>query len=463
MTFNKKEYNLSPMLAKGLEEGGFKEPKPVQSKIIPMALARKNIVCSAATGSGKTLAFLVPAVEILLRAKWSRADGLGAVIITPTRELALQIFSVLQVIGRNTHLSGGLLIGGRSAEREKELVGELNIVVCTPGRLLEHLENAWNFSGDNIQCLVIDEADKLMEMGFKETVEKILEYMTKKRQTLLFSATADSIAQARKLWDIESPEFVSISSKPAEEEGVRALQHFAHITTPAQKLDLLYATIRDNRKKRIIVFLSTCKEVTFYCTLIKKMRIGLASIHLSGNMSQNKRVETYYKFSEKEPKVLFCTDIAARGLDFTGVDIVLQLDAPESKETYIHRAGRTARNGAKGKNILAVSPHEVNILKDLEEIDGFPQEVVKYKGRRSVEERVKGIIKQVPEIYLLAQKYVKTYKGFLRVSKKEYVADKEKALQELIEYLGVQEDENVSWSGEGKKKPQLLNKHTKLD
>ncbi|KAH9387209.1 ATP-dependent RNA helicase DDX10/DBP4 [Nematocida major] len=458
MTF--KEFNLHTAVMKGLEAGRFKDPKQVQSKIIPMAQEGKNIVCSAKTGSGKTLAFLVPVLERLLTVKWARADGLGAVIISPTRELALQTFSVLQVIGQFTHLSGGLLIGGRDVEREKSTVGELNIVVCTPGRLLDHLESGWNFSGDNVECLVIDEADKLMEMGFKQTVESILEYMNKKRQTLLFSATADVIAHAKRVWDISNPEFVSVSGG-AEAEPFHLRQE-AFVVTPAQKLDLLYVTIKSNIRKRIIVFLTTCKEVTFYYTLIKKMRFGLGALYLNGNMSQNKRIETFYKFAEKDPKILFCTDIAARGLDFPAVDIVLQLDAPDSKETYVHRAGRTARNGAKGTNILAISKHEVGVLEALREVEGFPESPREYTGKRSIEDRVKAMVKNTPEIYVLAQKYVKTYKGYLRVAKKEQVSDREAVLQELIEYLGVQEDENVSWSADMKKKNSLRT-YTKLE
>lgn len=453
-----KDCQLHTSVTKGLSEGGFTQPKPVQQKIIPLALLQKNIICSAETGSGKTLAFLIPILERLIRVKWTRKDGLGAVVITPTRELALQIFSVLQTVGKYTNLSGGLLIGGRNIEKEKKLVGELNIVVCTPGRLLEHFETGWNFTGDNLQCLVIDESDKLMEMGFNETVEKILEYITKKRQTLLFSATAEAVAQARRLWDVENAEYISIKGGP---ENQMKLSHQAYITTAGDKFDLLYSTIRTNRNKRIIVFLSTCKEVTFYYSVFKKLRLGIGSIHLNGNMSQNKRVTAYYKFSEKEPKVLFSTDVAARGLDFAGVDIVLQLDAPDSKETFIHRAGRTARNGASGKNIIAIMEHEESLLKELKEIEGFPEEVKKYKGKKKIADRIKGIIRDMPEMYLLAQKYVRTYKGFIRVARKG--CGGEKVVEELAGYLGVEENENVNWTGDAKKKPQLLNRHITFD
>ncbi|KAI5172840.1 ATP-dependent RNA helicase DDX10/DBP4 [Nematocida sp. LUAm3] len=454
-----KNFGIHTAIVNGLEKSSYLTPTEVQGRIIPLARQGGNVVCSAKTGSGKTLAFLVPLLDRLLNMRWRRTDGLGALIIAPTRELALQIFEVIKLIGRDINLSGGLLIGGRSSEKEKVCVGALNIVVGTPGRILEHLSGSWGFSGDNLQMLVIDEADKLMEMGFKQTIEQILEYVSRKRQTLLFSATTDSIAQARKVWDIKSPEFVMITEKKEEV----FLEQEAYSISPEKKFDLLYETIKKNLRRKSIVFLSTCKEVKFFHDLFKKLRFGLPLLYLNGNMSQNKRIETYHKFSVKEPKMLICTDIAARGLDFPDVDLVLQLDAPESHETYIHRMGRTARNGAKGKGIIALLEREKDLLADLQKINGFP-EVKPFKGKRTISDRVRAAIREDKELYLLAQKYVKTYKGFIRVSKRKS-SDEENALciKEIAEYLGVKEDENVAWSGTQKRKSKLLNHRMTFD
>ncbi|OAG29602.1 ATP-dependent RNA helicase DDX1/DBP4 [Nematocida displodere] len=448
------KYKLHPMILKGLTQSKFTEPTLVQKKIVPLALTKRSIVCSAKTGSGKTLAFVIPVLQRLLSAKWEREDGLGALVITPTRELAFQIFEVFQSVGKYTNLSGGLLIGGRNAEKEKDKVAMLNVVVCTPGRLLEHLESVWNFSGDNLEVLVIDEADKLMEMGFKQSIDRILEYITKKRQTLLFSATTNAITKAKKLWDVESPEFVCVKDEGVEEIGSR-LEQKAFYVTPSQKFDLLYRTIKTNLLRKTIVFLSTCKEVSFFYALFKKLRLGLPLLYLSGNMSQKKRVETYEKFCRSEPKLLFSTDISARGLDFPNVNLVLQLDAPDSPETHTHRIGRTARNKAKGKAVTVLLRQEESLAAALKQTPGFP-EIRPFKSSRTIEDRVRAILKNVPEIYLLAQKYVKTYKGFLRVAKKEYAGDVDARLAELVAYLGVEEDENVAWSQPAKKKSKLL-------
>jgi len=452
------QYEIHSVLRRGLKESGFEEPTQVQKKSIPAALEGKNVVCSSGTGTGKTLAFLIPAVQKLLASKWDRTDGLGALVITPTRELALQIFEVLQKIGKYTNLSGGLLIGGRDAEKEKESLASLNIVVGTPGRLLEHFESAWRFSGDVLEVLVIDEADKLLEMGFKQTVERIMEYVRRKRQTLLFSATAEQLARSKKIWDIEAPEFITVRSE--EEKG--GLEQEVYVVTPSQKFDLLYRVIKNNLKKKILVFLATCKEVAFFHALLLRLRLGAKVLALSGSMSQKKRIEVCRKFSGREAKVLLATDLVARGLDFPGVGVVLQLDAPDTKETYIHRVGRTARNNASGKGVLALLERERGVLKDLEGFKGLG-EPKEFRSIRTICDRVHAVMKESPEIYTMAQKYVKTYKASLRTMKKEYTKDAEKDIEEIVAYLGVQEDENVSWSAPAKRKSKMLNTKIRFD
>lgn len=439
------DLELHPSIAKALAESSFRAPTAVQKKIFPLAMRKRNIVCSAKTGSGKTLAFLLPTLQRLLDMRWSRDDGLGAVVIAPTRELALQIFGVLQKVGKHTSLSGGLLIGGRDSAKEKQGLNAMNIIVCTPGRLLEQLESVWDFSGDNLEMLVIDEADKMVEMGFKETVDGILEFLGKKRQTLLFSATAESVARERRLWGIEAPEFVAVRSEDAPEATPSTLVQECYWVTLANKFDFLYYVIKRNLRKKVIVFLSTCKEVNFFYEAFKKLRLGLPLQRLSGAMSQGRRVDIYTQFCKESTRLLFCTDIAARGLDFPSVDLIVQLDCPESRDTYIHRVGRTARNGAKGRAILALLDGEKQILEEIQEAVKFSK-IKKFAPKVSVQERIRGLVRADASVYLLAQKYVKTYRGFLRVHKKKYFGRAMEEISELAEYLGVAEDENVRWS-----------------
>lgn len=461
-------YCLNQQLRKGLASSGYTEPTLVQKKVLPVALSGANVICSAKTGSGKTLSYLIPVLQRLLDVGWCRTDGLGALVLAPTRELALQIFSVLQKVGRYTNLSGGLLIGGRDAEQEKDKLAALNVVVGTPGRLLEHFESAWDFNGDNLEVLVVDEVDKMMEMGFKETVERILEYVTEKRRTLLFSATAEPLARANGVWGAKNPEYISVCDGSLGEAVPSSLVQKAYWVRPSEKFALLYRVIKQNMGKRVIVFLSTCKEVTFFYTLFKYLRLGMRLLYLNGNMCQNKRVETYHKFAKDETNLLFCTDLAARGLDFPNVNLVLQLDVPDTKETYIHRAGRTARNGQKGEACIALLSREKAVAEELAEVPGFP-EVVPFRKPGSndlhggIEDRVRAVIRKTPEIYILAQKYVKTYKGHLRVTCKGQKEVVEQGLAELVEFLGVSEDENVAWSLPAKKKRRTAGTRTVLD
>lgn len=189
-TFNDfSDLPLCQATAAGLESSHFKKMTDIQSRAIPLALKGKDILGAARTGSGKTLAFLIPVLDNLYRHRWTELDGLGALIISPTRELALQIFEVLRKIGRHHSFSAGLVIGGRSLREERERLGKMNILVCTPGRMLQHMDQTATFDVGNLQMLVLDEADRIMDMGFQHSVDAIIEHLPCQRQTLLFSAT----------------------------------------------------------------------------------------------------------------------------------------------------------------------------------------------------------------------------------------------------------------------------------
>lgn len=180
---------ITQKTADGLKRANFRQLTDIQRKAIPLALAKRDVLGAAKTGSGKTLAFLIPVLEILERARWTRDDGLGALVISPTRELAVQIFEVLKKIGRNHSFSAGLIIGGKDFQAEKERIAFMNILIATPGRLLQHMDQSIGFDCDNLQMLVLDEADRIMDLGFQKTVNAIVENLPRSRQTLLFSAT----------------------------------------------------------------------------------------------------------------------------------------------------------------------------------------------------------------------------------------------------------------------------------
>ena len=351
------ELPLSQATQSGLEATHFKKLTTIQSSAIPAALKGRDILGAAKTGSGKTLAFLVPVLENLYRRRWTEYDGLGALILSPTRELAIQIFEVLRKVGRNHAFSAGLVIGGKSLQEERERLGRMNILIATPGRMLQHMDQTADFDIGNLQMLVLDEADRIMDMGFQAAVDAIVEHLPRERQTLLFSAT-----QTRKIGDLvrlslTEPEFVSVHEE-AESATPAKLQQNYIVTPLPEKLDVLWSFIRANVKKKILVFLSSGKQVRFVYESFRHLQPGIPLLHLHGNQKQTARLEITTKFSRAQHACMFATDVAARGLDFPSVDWVVQVDAPENADTYIHRVGRTARFEREGHSVLFLDPSE---------------------------------------------------------------------------------------------------------
>ncbi|PSC73011.1 DEAD-box ATP-dependent RNA helicase 32 [Micractinium conductrix] len=358
---------ISGYSKQGLRDAKYITLTAVQRAALPHALCGRDVLGAAKTGSGKTLAFLLPALEALYRQRWSRLDGLGALIISPTRELALQIFDELRKIGRRHELSAGLLIGGKDVKEEKARVHGMNILVCTPGRLLQHMDETPGFDASQLQVLVLDEADRNLDMGFSVTLDAIVSNLPRQRQTLLFSATQTKNVKDLARLSLKDPEYVSVHAEAAAPTPVKLQQAYMECELP-QKLDILWSFIKTHLKIKTIIFASTCKQVRFLFEAFRKLRPGVPLRALHGKMNQYKRMGVFYEFCEAKAMVLFATDIAARGLDFPTVDWVVQADCPEDVAAYIHRVGRTARYVSAGKGLLLLLPSErEGMLAQLEE------------------------------------------------------------------------------------------------
>lgn len=351
------DFPISKKTLLGLQEAQYRQPTEIQRQTIGSALRGRDVLGAAKTGSGKTLAFLVPVLECLYRQQWSSMDGLGVLIISPTRELAYQTFEVLRKVGKNHEFSAGLVIGGKDLKSESERISGTNIVICTPGRLLQHMDETASFHASSLHMLVLDEADRILDMGFADTLNAIVDNLPKSRQTLLFSATQTRSVKDLARLSLKDPEFVWVHEK-AKFSTPATLEQSYVVCELHHKVNMLYSFIRSHLKKKIIVFFACCKEVQYLFRAFCRLRPGTPILALHGKQQQMKRVEVYNNFVKKQSAVLFATDIAARGLDFPAVNWVLQFDCPEDADTYIHRVGRTARYKEGGEALLLLLPSE---------------------------------------------------------------------------------------------------------
>ena len=430
---------LSHTTASGLEASHFKTLTDVQQKAIPFALKGSDILGAAKTGSGKTLAFLIPVLENLYRKKWTELDGLGALILSPTRELAIQIFEVLRKIGRYHTFSAGLVIGGKSLQEERERLGRLNILVCTPGRMLQHMDQTAAFEIDNLQMLILDEADRIMDMGFQRTVDAIVEHLPKERQTLLFSATQTKKVSDLARLSLRDPEYVSVHEAASNATPSTLQQNY--ITTPLpDKLDTLWSFLRANLKSKILVFLSSGKQVRFVYESFRHLQPGIPLLHLHGRQKQTARLDITTKFSATKNSCLFATDVVARGLDFPAVDWVIQLDCPEDADTYIHRVGRTARYERNGRAVLFLEPtEEEGMLSRLEQKKVPIERInVRQNKQQSIKNQLQNMCFKDPELKYLGQKAFVSYSRSIHLQKdKDIFKLKELPLEEYASSLGL--------------------------
>ncbi|KAF7533127.1 hypothetical protein G7054_g7376 [Neopestalotiopsis clavispora] len=360
------ELKLSERTMKAITEMGFTKMTEIQRRGIPPLLAGKDVLGAAKTGSGKTLAFLIPAVEMLNSLRFKPRNGTGVIIVSPTRELALQIFGVARELMAHHSQTYGIVIGGanRKAEADKLAKG-VNLLVATPGRLLDHLQNT-PFVFKNLKSLVIDEADRILEIGFEDEMKQIIKILpSEDRQSMLFSAT-----QTTKVEDLArislrpGPLYINVDEEK-QFSTAEGLEQGYVLCEPDKRFLLLFSFLKRNQKKKIIVFFSSCACVKYHSELLNYIDLPVLDLH--GKQKQQKRTNTFFEFSNAKQGTLLCTDVAARGLDIPAVDWIVQFDPPDDPRDYIHRVGRTARANTKGRSLMFLQPSEAAFLGHLKQ------------------------------------------------------------------------------------------------
>uniref|UniRef100_A0ABI0P204 ATP-dependent RNA helicase n=2 Tax=Bos taurus TaxID=9913 RepID=A0ABI0P204_BOVIN len=397
---------------KAIKEMGFTNMTEIQHKSIRPLLEGRDLLAAAKTGSGKTLAFLIPAVELIVKLKFMPRNGTGVLILSPTRELAMQTFGVLKELMTHHVHTYGLIMGGsnRSAEAQK-LANGINIVVATPGRLLDHMQNTPGFMYKNLQCLVIDEADRILDVGFEEELKQIIKLLPTRRQTMLFSAT-----QTRKVEDLarislkKEPLYVGVDDDKAN-ATVDGLEQ-GYVVCPSEKRFLLLFTfLKKNRKKKLMVFFSSCKSVKYHYELLNYIDLPVLAIH--GRQKQNKRTTTFFQFCNADSGILLCTDVAARGLDIPEVDWIVQYDPPDDPKEYIHRVGRTARGlNGRGHALLILRPEELGFLRYLKQ-SKVPLSEFEFSWSK-ISDIQSQLEKLIEKNYFLHKSAQEAYKSYIR-------------------------------------------------
>lgn len=351
---------------KAITSMGFTKMTKVQAKTIPPLLAGRDVLGAAKTGSGKTLAFLIPAIELLYSLRFKPRNGTGVIIISPTRELALQIFGVARELMEHHSQTFGIVIGGANRRQEAEKLAKgVNLLIATPGRLLDHLQNTQGFVYKNLKALVIDEADRILEIGFEEEMKQIIKILPNEdRQSMLFSATQTTKVEDLARMSLRAgPLYINVVPESAASTADGLEQGYV-VCESDKRFLLLFSFLKRNAKKKIIVFLSSCNCVKYFGELLNYIDLPVLDLH--GKQKQAKRTNTFFEFCNAKQGILICTDVAARGLDIPAVDWIVQFDPPDDPRDYIHRVGRTARGTqGKGKSLMFLTPSELGFLRYL--------------------------------------------------------------------------------------------------
>ncbi|XP_001951837.1 probable ATP-dependent RNA helicase DDX47 [Acyrthosiphon pisum] len=355
-----KDLGVTDVLCETCETLKWKTPTKIQKEAIPVALQGKDIIGLAETGSGKTGAFAIPILQALLE----NPQRYFALILTPTRELAFQISEQIEALGSSIGVKCAVIVGGMDMMAQSLMLAKKpHIIIATPGRLVDHLENTKGFSLRNLKVLVMDEADRILNMDFEEEVDKILKVIPRERRTFLFSATMTKKVQKLHRASLVDPVRVEVSTKF---QTVEQLQQY-YIFIPVKYKDVyLVHILNEMAGNSFMVFMATCNGTVRVALLLRNL--GLDAIPLHGQMTQNKRLASLNKFKSKSRSILISTDVSSRGLDIPHVDVVINFDMPTHSKDYIHRVGRTARAGRSGKAITLVTQYDIELYQRIEQL-----------------------------------------------------------------------------------------------
>jgi len=366
------DLKLDAAVLRGVSALGFDEPTKIQAESLPQAIEARDILASAMTGSGKTAAFVLPILNRLMKQKGAR--GTRALVLTPTRELACQVHDHVVALGRYTQISSVTVFGGvKPAPQERALRSGVNIVVATPGRLLDHMQRPW-FRIDELDVLVLDEADRMLDMGFLPDIRRILARLPAQRQTMLFSATLPGpiVKLSRDL--LHDPVRINVERQARPATGVRQ----AVVTVPEQRKKELLLKMLEQEVGTALVFTRTKHRANRLAQYLGREGISCDRIH--GNRSQAQRQAALAAFKAGRIQVLVATDVASRGIDVEALPHVINFDVPAQPDDYVHRVGRTARAGATGDAVTFVSPAEENNLRAIERTVGSRIDRKKIQG-----------------------------------------------------------------------------------
>ena len=364
MSFN--QLGLSDALLKAVVKQGYKTPSPIQSKSIPLILEGKDLLASAQTGTGKTAGFTLPLLQILSEGQSLRKRPIRALILTPTRELAAQVYNNVNSYSEFLDLRSTVIFGGVNQRPQVATIKNgVDILIATPGRLID-LQNQGFLSLANIQILVLDEADRMLDMGFLRDIKKIISFMPKQRQNLLFSATFSKEIKKLASEFLHNPMTIEVAR---ENSTVDVIQQKVYRVAKAKKTGLIIKLISEGNWKQVLVFNRTKHGANRLCKKMISAGISASAIH--GNKSQGARTKALHRFKNGTVRVLVATDIAARGLDIPLLPHVINFELPNISEDYVHRIGRTGRAGASGEALSLVCGEERGYLRDIEKLIGL--------------------------------------------------------------------------------------------